>query len=68
MALEWLKENNPLYKNIYICPTCLNKLPIHGVPEEISSVTKFSDNTSLLAKERAGYVPDKLEDVDNGVY
>ena len=66
MALEWLKKNNPIYKNIYISSARLNELPVDGVPHEISSVTKFSDDTSLLAEETAGYVPEEPDDVDNG--
>ena len=67
MALEWLKENNPLYNNIYISPARLEELPVDGVPEEISSVTRFSDDTCLLAQESAGYVPEEPDDVANGV-
>ena len=67
MALEWLKENNPLYNNIYISPARLEELPLDGVPEEISSVTRFSDNTCLLAQESAGYVPEEPDDVANSV-
>ena len=57
VALEWLKENNPLYANINISPERLDALPIDGIPEEILSVAKFSDDTKLLEEERNGYVP-----------
>ena len=66
MALEWLKENNPIYSDIYISNACLKELPIDGVPEEISSVTKYSNNTSLLVWESAGYVPEEPDDDIDG--
>ena len=56
-ALEWLKENNPLYANISISADRLDALPADGIPEEILSVAKFSDDTKLLEEERNGYVP-----------
>lgn len=56
-ALEWLKENNPLYANISISRDNLNALPVNGVPEEILSLVKYSDDTRLLAEESDGYVP-----------
>ena len=57
VALEWLKENNPLYANINISHERLDALPIDGIPEEILGVAKFSDDTKLLEEERNGYVP-----------
>ena len=57
VALEWLKENNPLYANISISAERLDELPIDGIPEEILSVAKYSDDTRLLEEERNGYVP-----------
>ncbi|KAH9014179.1 hypothetical protein EDB83DRAFT_2193273, partial [Lactarius deliciosus] len=35
MALQWLKQNNPLYEHIIICPERLNTLPVDGFPQEI---------------------------------
>ena len=63
-ALEWLKENNLLYANIIISADRLDALPADGIPEEILSVAKFSDDTKLLEEERNGYVPcdDPLDD------
>ena len=66
MALEWLKENNPIYSDIYISNARLKELPVDGVPEEISSVTKYSNNTSLLARESTGYVPEEPDDDVDG--
>lgn len=57
VALEWLKENNPLYTNISISTERLDALPVDGIPEEILSVAKFSDDMKLLEEERNGYIP-----------
>ena len=57
-ALLWLKKNNLLYRNIVISTDRLNELPVNGIPFEIMSVTKHSEDTSLLATESDGYVPE----------
>ena len=57
MALEWLKDHNPLYANISISGDRLSALPVNDVPEELLSVVKYSDDTRLLAEETDGYVP-----------
>jgi hypothetical protein len=57
IALEWLKEHNPFYANITISGERLSALPINGVPEEIMSLVRYSDDTRLLAEETDGYVP-----------
>ena len=67
IALKWLKANNPIYSNIYVSSERLNELPLDGIPDEILSVTKYSSNTSLLAEESAGYVPEEPDDDVNGV-
>jgi len=36
----------------------LNELPIDGVPIEISSLAKHSEDMELLAEERDGYIPE----------
>ena len=56
-ALIWLKENNPLYFDIVISSDRLNELPLNGIPVEIITVAKHSDNTTLLALESEGYIP-----------
>ncbi|KAF8268870.1 hypothetical protein EI94DRAFT_1799915 [Lactarius quietus] len=56
VALEWLKENNPLYRNITISAERLEVLPVNDVPEEILSLAKYSDDTRLLAEEMDGYM------------
>ena len=61
-ALLWLKTNNPLYQNIIISTTRLNKLPADDVPNEIIALAKHSDDTAQLAEEQDGYVPDDADD------
>ena len=64
-ALRWLKENNPIYQNIEISSDRLNSLPDDGVPVEIWSLMKHSDDTTLLAEEHDNYVPDDVPE-DSG--
>ena len=63
-ALWWLKENNPIYQNIQISSGRLNTLPVDGVPLQIWSLMKHSDDTTLLSEEHDNYVPE--EDGDDG--
>lgn len=64
-ALEWLKENNPLYADINICTERLNALPRNGVPTEISTLTRHLTDESLLADETDGYVPEEVDGDQN---
>jgi hypothetical protein len=57
-ALLWLKNNNLLYANITISEPHLNQLPEDGIPQEILSCVHCSEDTEQLEKERAGYVVD----------
>ena len=66
MALVWLKINNPIYGDITISDTRLDELPEDGVPPEIWSLVKHSNDTGLLAKEMDGYVPEDPTD-DEGM-
>ena len=59
-ALQWLKDNNPLYRDIIISTDRLNNLPEDAVPTEIMSLAKHSNDTTLLATESEGYVPDDV--------
>jgi len=61
-ALEWLKENNPLYRDIVISAENLSQLPEDGVPRELVISTKHSTDTGSLAREHEGYVPVDDED------
>lgn len=58
VALNWLKEHNPVYKNITISAERLHELPNNQVPFEIMSVVKYSEDTAALAQENDNYVPD----------
>jgi len=55
-ALIFLKLQNHLYHDIDISDDNLSLLPENGVPEDLLSVVKYSDEQHLLEKERAGYV------------
>ena len=61
-ALEWLKENNPLYREIVISTENLLQLPEDGVPRELIISAKHSTDTGSLAREQEGYVPVDDED------
>ena len=56
-ALEWLKENNPLYSNVTISLTWLMELPENDVPYELHATTKLSTDITKLHAEHDGYVP-----------
>jgi hypothetical protein len=60
MALQWLKENNPIYRDIIISLDRLNGLPEDGIPHEIMSLVKHSNDMTLLASESEGYVPEDV--------
>lgn len=65
-ALQWLKNNNPLYANIEISEENLLGLPEDGVPPEISLVAKYSSDIMSAEKEGAGYVPEDAEEEGEG--
>lgn len=58
MALLWLNHNNPIYHDIVISESRLSELPEDGIPAEIWSLTKYSNDIGLLVKEMDGYVPE----------
>ena len=69
-ALEWLKDNNPLFSNITISTSRLEELPEDDVPYEIRTTTKLSTDVDQLHAEHEGYVPpqdfrDEEEDEGN---
>jgi hypothetical protein len=64
-ALEWLKENNPLFSDITISASRLEELPENDVPYELRATTKLSSDTTALYAEHEGYVP--TQDAENGV-
>ncbi|KAF8812817.1 hypothetical protein BYT27DRAFT_7272529 [Phlegmacium glaucopus] len=56
-ALEWLKENNPLFKDIIISAARLAQLPEDDVPYELLVTAKHSMDVNMLYAEQEGYVP-----------
>ncbi|KAF7302073.1 ATP-dependent DNA helicase [Mycena indigotica] len=60
-ALLWLKENNPLYANITISAETLQQLPESGVPDEIRTNVRYSENIDAVQREHQNYVPPEHE-------
>jgi hypothetical protein len=56
-ALEWLKENNPLFSSITISASRLAELPENDVPYELQVTAKLSTDIEKLHAEQDGYVP-----------
>ena len=65
-ALEWLKENNPLFSNITISEARLAELPEDDIPFELCITTKLSTDMNMLYAEQEGYIPPQ-EDCDDGI-
>ena len=61
-ALRWLKEHNPLYKNIIISEERLEFLPEDGVPVEIQATVRHSTDIASVIREHEGYVPSETVD------
>lgn len=62
-----MKEHNPLYADIEICPECLGLLPVNAILDELFAVTRYSSDTALLASEQAGYVPEDDSEHSSGL-
>lgn len=66
-ALRWLKLNNPLYANIIISDEMLEMYSDdNSIPEEILALVKYSDDMEAVDSERAGYVVEDDDIVDEG--
>ncbi|KAF7309344.1 ATP-dependent DNA helicase [Mycena indigotica] len=64
-ALLWLKHNNKLYFDIEISQERLEQLPQHGIPDELTTTARYSEDELLPFREHAGYVPsDDTEDTE----
>ncbi|KAJ3521770.1 hypothetical protein NMY22_g12176 [Coprinellus aureogranulatus] len=61
-ALYWLKDNNPLYRNIDISEDRLAELPLSGVPPEIGDTARWLEDDGVLDREHGGYVPSLYEE------
>lgn len=59
-ALQWLKQNNPLYRNVAIDPLAMHKLPDDDVPECLWKTMEISTDVETAENERASYVPDSI--------
>lgn len=59
-ALCWLKQNNPLYRNVRIDQSVINKLPDDDVPECLWLTMQVTTNVEASESERASYVPDPM--------
>lgn len=46
-ALQWLKENNPCYKDITIDMTSIANQPVDGVPAELLSIHEDDDDDEV---------------------
>jgi hypothetical protein len=57
-ALVWLKANNSLYEKIVICEKRLEELVQDGIPTEILSTMRYSDDIEAVDRERVGFFPD----------
>jgi hypothetical protein len=61
-ALEWLRVYNPsYYGDISISHEHLNMLPEDGVPEEVTTTIRESEDSALCEIEHRGYVPEEME-------
>ena len=66
VALEWLRANNPLYRDIIISSQRLHDLPTNGFPIEITDVARRTENINMLIEESTSYVPDDIPE-DEGM-
>ncbi|CAF5228076.1 unnamed protein product, partial [Rotaria magnacalcarata] len=62
-ALQWLRQNNQLHRNVAINQSIIDKLPYHDVPECLWVTMQISDNVETATNERPNYIPDLLINV-----
>jgi hypothetical protein len=65
-ALEWLKANNPLYRDIIISEERLQQIPVNDVPNEIKCTARHSADIESVIREHEGYVPSDAADETAG--
>jgi hypothetical protein len=63
-ALQWLIQNNILYRNITINMENVNDLPDNDIPEPLWATREEHLNANEVVDEREGYVPDPLADAN----
>lgn len=56
-ALLCCKRINPLYRDVEISESNLAQLPEDGIPDELSSTAKVSNDMEMVVSEHEGYVP-----------
>ena len=59
-ALQWLSENNPLYRCVKSNQSTIHKLPDDNVPECLLATMKISTDIEAAKNETASYIPDAL--------
>jgi hypothetical protein len=62
VALQWLKTNNSLYRNVTINQSAIDKLPNDDVPECLWTKMQISTEVEIAGNERTGYIPDAIAD------
>ncbi|CAF1523805.1 unnamed protein product, partial [Rotaria sp. Silwood1] len=59
-ALQWLRQNNALYRNVTSNQSIISKLPEDDVPECLWATMEVSTNVEAAENERASCLPDPL--------
>lgn len=59
-ALQWLSRNNPIYRNIKINQSIIDRLPENDIPECLWATMEVSTDIEAAETERASYIPDPL--------
>ena len=60
MALQWLVDHNPVYKNIQIDYTCLSSLPTEGIPSDLQKVHCSKINDDEIDPDRGPLDSDEI--------
>ena len=59
-ALQWLSQNNPLYRYVTINQSTINKLPEDDIPEFLWATMETSTDVEAAENERSSYISDSL--------
>ena len=59
-ALQWLSQNNPLYRYVTINQSTINKLPEDDVPECLWTTMETSTDVEVAENERSSYISNSL--------
>ena len=59
-ALQWLSQNNPLYRYVTINQSTINKLPEDDIPECLWATMETSTDVEAAENERSSYISDSL--------